>query len=94
MVQETVKMKYLYICYTTLSSPPNSLESFTEIMASLKEEAAKHGFHLKYKGAPYGVSEQMVVIYESDNDLEAYLNMFLSIEIPYTGGRTNIICLM
>lgn len=93
MVQETVKMKYLYICYTTLSSE-HSLESFTETMASLKEEAAKRGFHLKYKGAPYGVSEQMVVIYESDNDPKAYLNMFLSIEVPYTGGRTNIIVLM
>lgn len=86
-------MKYLYICYTTISSE-HSLETFPEIMASLKEEAAKHGFHLKYKGAPYGVSEQMVVIYESDNDLEAYLNMFLSIEVPYSGGRTNVIVLM
>jgi hypothetical protein len=56
-------------------------------MARVKEEAEKKGFKMMYWRHPYGVSENMVVLYKSEKGLDAYFN--LGITYPYSGTRTN-----
>lgn len=81
-------MKYGYIVYGNLKPeylPP--AEDLKKEMERVKEEAEKHGFKMKYWGHPYGVSENIVVVYKSEKGLDAYYN--LSLNNPYTGSRTN-----
>ena len=84
-------MKYGYIVYGNLN--PEWLQDPTKDlkkeMERVKEEAEKKGFHMKYWGHPYGVSENIVVVYKSEKGLDEYFNM--GINNPYTGARTDIV---
>ena len=55
-------------------------------MARVKEEAEKKGFHMKYWGHPYGVAENIMVVYVSEKGLDDYHNM--GVDAPYSGNRT------
>jgi hypothetical protein len=87
MVQETVTMKYGYIVYGNRSV--DTMDKLPADMDRFKEHAETHGFHMKYWGHPYGVSESIVVVFKSENDLGAYQKMvFAYSEMPYIGDRT------
>ena len=82
-------MKYGYVCYASLR--PEWFEKMDELPAEMdryKEHAEKHGFHMKYWGHPYGVSETMMVMFKSENDLGAWQKMNQAFPRPYTGDRT------
>jgi cell fate regulator YaaT (PSP1 superfamily) len=84
-------MKYGYIAYGNMN--PELLQASTEErkkeMDRVKEEAEKHGFKMKYWGHPYGVSENIVVVFKSEKGLDDYFKM--NINFPYTGTRTNLV---
>ena len=83
-------MKYGYIVYGNLKPewlPPT--EDLKKEMERVKEEAEKHGFKMKYWGHPYGVSENIVVVYKSEKGLDTYFNLRLN--NPFTGSRTNLV---
>ena len=82
-------MKYGYVVYANLKSQ----ESFDELPAEMdriKEHAKSHGFHMKYWGHPYGVSESIMVVYKSEKTLGEFMKMTASITVPFEGARTII----
>lgn len=82
-------MKYGYISYAYMK--PEWMDRMDELpteMARVKEDAEKHGFHMKYWGHPFGVAENIVVVLESEKDLGAYMKMNQSVNGPYAGNRT------
>jgi len=84
-------MKFGYIAYGKMN--PEFLQASPEErkkeMDRVKEEAEKHGFKMMYWGHPYGVSENIVVVYKSEKTLDAYTSM--NIGTPYTDTRTNLV---
>jgi hypothetical protein len=85
-------LKYGYITYGNIK-PDQILEDLTKEFAKLKEEAAKHGFNQQFWGHPFGVSENIVIVYESENGVDKYAQFLVSMsgELPYTDPRTNIV---
>lgn len=86
-------MVYGYIRYGNQS--PEWLEMTTEQrnekVKKLKKEAAKHGFKLLVWGGPFGVSEEIVCVYESDKDLHDFIAMNQVVPHPMTNVRTHIV---
>lgn len=81
-------MKYGYIVYGNMKPEwLSTTEDLKKEMERVKEEAEKKGFKMKYWGHPYGVSENIVVVYKSEKGLDAYFN--LGLNNPWTGARTN-----
>jgi len=80
-------MKFGYIVYGNLKPDWGAGEDLKKEMERVKEETEKKGFKMMYWGHPYGVSENMVVVYKSEKGLDAYHN--LGITYPYSGTRTN-----
>ena len=82
-------MKYGYVCYANLKAEWfEKMNKLPAEMDRVKEHAEKHGFHMKYWGHPYGVSETMMVVFKSEKDLGAWLKMNQSFTNPYDGART------
>jgi len=68
-------------------------EALPKEFAKLKEEAAKHGFTQQFWGHPFGVSENIVIVYESEKGVDQYTNFLVALweELPYTDPRTHIV---
>ena len=82
-------MKYGYIAYGNMK--PEWLNKMDELPAEMdrfKEHAEKHGFHMKYWGHPFGVSENIVVVFKSEKDLGGLMKMNQATTLPYYGART------
>ena len=71
----------------TLHAPPN--EDTKGLISREVIGRMKHGFNMNYWGHPCGVSENIVVVYNSEKGMDAYYNMGL--DIPFTGNRTNLV---
>jgi hypothetical protein len=83
-------MKHGFIAYGTIKPEWLPLtDKFMKEMERVKEDAAKKGFKMLYWGHPYGVTENVVVVYESDKGLADYHS--LNLNNPYTGTRTNLV---
>jgi len=83
-------MKFGYIAYGKMNPElMGSPEERKKEMDRVKEEAKKLGFELMYWGHPYGLSENIVLVFKSDKTLDAYHNM--NIGLPLSDTRTNII---
>lgn len=84
-------MKFAYITYAKWTLDFRSLtpEGRKEKFKRIKEEAEKHGFKMLFWGHPFGVSENIVVVYESEKGIEDYANMV--VQPPLTEARTNIV---
>ena len=80
-------MKYGYIVYGVLKPDWGAGEDLKKEMERVKGEAEKKGFKMKYWGHPYGVSENIVVVYKSEKGLDAYFSM--GVTNPWTAARTN-----
>lgn len=88
-MREVEVMKFGYIVYGNLKPEWMPTTNLKKEMERVKEEAEKHGFKMNYWGHPYGVSENMVVVYESDKTLDVYHG--LSLNNPFTGNRTDLV---
>ena len=82
-------MKYGYIIYGNLKPEWGPDEELKKEMERVKAEAEKKGFTMKYWGHPFGVSEDIVVVYKSEKGLDEYFG--LSQDAPFTGSRTNLV---
>ncbi len=82
-------MKYGYIAYGNMKPEWGAGEELKKEMERVKEEAEKKGFHMKYWGHPYGVSEDIVVVYKSEKGLDQFFGMGLN--PPFTGVRTDLV---
>lgn len=84
-------MRYGFITYGNLR-PEYQKKPFEEIhkmMQEVKKIADKYDIDVKMYGIPYGVSEDFVVVYESDKGLVNYYNFGLEANLPYANTRTN-----
>ncbi len=82
-----MKMKYAFVSYGYLAEEwLSKLGELGPEMDRVKKEAKEKGFHLKYWGHPYGVSENIMVVWVSDKGLDAY--HALDVDRPYAGNRT------
>ena len=83
-------MKHGFITYGTIKSEWLPLaDKLMKEMDRVKADAAKKGFNMLYWGHPYGVTENVVVVYESEKGLADYHS--LNLNNPYTGARTNLV---
>lgn len=84
-------MKYGFIAYGNLKPEFNKkpLREIHQVMKDIENIANKHDIRIKMYGLPYGVSENFVVIYESDKGLVNYYNFGIEADLPYTNTRTN-----
>jgi hypothetical protein len=82
-------MKNGYIVYGNLKPEWGPGEELKKDMERVKAEAEKKGFTMKYWGHPYGVSEDIVVVYKSEKGLDDYFKM--GVTTPFTGNRTNLV---
>lgn len=80
-------MKYGYVVYANLKSQEN-LDELPAEMDRIKEQAKSHGFHMKYWGHPYGVSESIMVVYKSEKALGEFMKMTTDITVPFDTART------
>ena len=82
-------MQYGYVTYALmkpeLMGDRDALEKEMDIH---KEAAEKHGFHMKYWGHPYGVAENIIVVFKSEKGLGEFQKMNQATNRPYTGDRT------
>jgi hypothetical protein len=83
-------MKYGYIVYGNLKPEWGPGADLKKEMARVKEDAEKNGFTMKYWGHPYGVSENIVVVFKSEKGLDEYFS-WIPKNYPFTGTRTNLV---
>ena len=84
-------MKYGYITYAKML--PEWGEKYDKLPAEMdryKAHAEKSGFHMKYWGHPYGVSEDIIVMFKSEKDLGAWQIMNQAYAPPFSGQRTTL----
>ncbi len=79
-------MNYGYIVYGNMRPEWGPSADLKKEMERVKAEAGKRGFEMKYWGHPYGVSENIVVVYKSEKGLDAYFSM--GVAYLWTGART------
>lgn len=68
-------------------------EELAEEMERLAEKARRFDLTLHMWGFPYGVDDDLVVVYESEKGLENYMNYDIESELPYTNTRTTIVAI-
>lgn len=68
-------------------------DELAEEMERLAGKAARFDLTLHMWGFPYGVDEDLVVVYESEKGLENYMNYEIESELPYTNTRTTIVAI-
>ncbi|MBC8498043.1 hypothetical protein H8D40_03580 [Candidatus Bathyarchaeota archaeon] len=59
-------------------------------MERLKGQAAEHDVHMLMWGHPYGVNENLIIVYESGKGVENYNNMVLDDQNVYVDSRTTV----
>lgn len=84
-------MRHGFIVYGNLKPEFNKkpLYEIHKVMDEVKKVAEKHEIEIKMYGLPYGVSEDFVVVYESEKGLVNYYNFGTEADLPYTNTRTN-----
>jgi hypothetical protein len=70
-----------------------SSEELTEEMERLAEKSVRYSLTLHMWGFPYGVDDDLVVVYESERGLENYMNFEIESELPYSNTRTTIVAI-
>lgn len=82
-------MHYGYISYAYMKPEVmTDRDAMDKEMARVKEHAEKHGFHMKYWGHPFGVAENIIVVFKSEKALGDFMKMNQATTLPYDGQRT------
>lgn len=68
-------------------------EDLAEEMRRFAEKAGRFELSLHMWGFPYGVDDDLVVVYESEKGLENYMNYEIETELPYTNTKTTIVAI-
>jgi hypothetical protein len=93
-MQETVKLKYNYITYATMGSEYSAglgMDKLRAKMDEYKAHAEKHGFEMTYWGHPYGVSEDILMIFNSEKALGDWQKMNMAFgDLSISGQRTTL----
>ena len=84
-------MKFGYISYGKSTPAFQALtpEERKKEFEKIGKEAEKVALKILFWGHPFGVSESIVVVYESEKGLDTYFGMVL--QAPWTDSRTNIV---
>ena len=83
-------MKYGFIVYGNLKPEIRPGEDLNKVMERVTADAEKNCFKMKYWGHPYGVSEDIVVVYKSEKGQDEYISCAPRND-PFTGSRTNLV---
>ena len=59
-------------------------------MERLKEQTSKHNVYMLMWGHPYGVNENLVIVYQSGKGVENYNNMVIDDQNVYVDSRTTV----
>ena len=62
-------------------------------MERLKEQASENNVHMLMWGHPYGVNENLVIVYQSEKGVENYNNMVIDDQNVYVNSRTTVMVL-
>ena len=82
-------MKYGYVSYAYMKTDVmTDRDAMDKEMARVKEHAENHGFHMKYWGHPFGVAENIMVVFKSEKALGEFMAMNQATDLPYNGQRT------
>ena len=87
-------MKFGYISYGKWTPAFQALtpEERDKEYDRIERDAEKHGLTLLMRGYPFGVSESLVFVYESDKGLENFMEFLMAVELPImTDTRTNMV---
>jgi hypothetical protein len=88
-------MRYGYVVYAKAKPflfDMNNEEIGIE-MTKLANQAEKFGIKLHMWGFPYGVNDDLLVVYGSELGLENYMNFEIKSDLPYTETRTTIVAI-
>ena len=69
------------------------LEERSKALDPYKKEAEKYGVKVLFWGHPWGVSENLVIVYDFGEKIEAYEKFLLAMrgKTPTTDDRTNLV---
>lgn len=70
--------------------PELNLEQLEKEIDKLKTDIEKMGMKLVLWGHPFGVAENIVVVFDVGGKMEKYLKM-AGYKTPYTGARTDFV---
>ena len=82
-------MKWKYAVTYAKMKPGWTVEQIEKDMAKVKADYEKKGIKLVFWGHPFGVSENLVVVFDVEGHMDDYVNMVGS--VPYTDSRTDLV---
>ena len=88
-------MRYAYISYCKGTSKFWGLTEKERVKAldGIKREAEKYGLRMVLRGEPYGVSEDIILVFESDKSLDTFNKFQNEAYQPFESGRTILVVL-
>ncbi len=84
-------MKWRYAITYGKMKPGWTFEGIEKEMAKYKADVEKAGLKLVFWGHPYGVSENIIAVFDVGGDMDKYLKTVGSLSAPYTDSRTNFV---
>ena len=70
-----------------------SNEEIIEEMRILACKAKEYDIDMHMWGFPYGVDDDLLIVFESQKGLENYMNFEISTDLPYSNTRTTIVAI-
>ena len=88
-------MKFGYICYGKWTPAFQVLtpEERNREFERVSKEAEKLGLKMLFWGHPFGVSESIVCVFESEKGLDTFFKFLMTVELPFTDSRTNMVAI-
>jgi len=84
-------MKWRYAITYGKMKPGWTFEQIEKEMAKFKADVEKAGLKLVFWGHPYGVSENIIAVFDIGGDMDKYLKASMSFSSPYTDSRTDFV---
>ena len=88
-------MRYGFVAYA--KAKPHLFEmgneEIGEEMGKLAVMAKEYDIVMHMWGFPYGVDDDLLVVYESQKGLENYMNFEIATDLPYSNTRTTIVAI-
>jgi len=84
-------LKFNYAITYGKMIPGWSFEKIEQEMAKYKTDVEKGGIKIAFWGHPYGVSEDLVIVFEIGGDMDKYLKAVMGATSPMTDSRTDFV---